>query len=76
MKLKHKAWGWIYDKTRNRYDQIEMVMVGDGHLSGMYALRMVDRSFSHYLSVEELDELYPYVGTNLVAIEVLYGVKV
>ena len=83
MLLSHEIEGWIYDTTRREYRLIREIMVlshddqqwvNHGAPSEpMYALRLNDRSFTHYLTVEQLNELYPYIGKNVATIEVLYG---
>ena len=83
-KLKHLTNGWVFDKTRKQFQEIENISSicdnYDVYVNNVntiptykYSLRFVDKSFTHYLTVKELDEFYPYVGTNIEAIEVLYG---
>jgi len=83
MALKHRVFGWTHDVTRNKLDRIsqisvlshdDMEWINYGCPSeSMYALTFSDNLSTHYLTVEQLNELYPYVGTDLATIEVLYG---
>jgi hypothetical protein len=88
MAIKHKVGGWIWDTTRKQYNKIlkvsllglddQQMITSITPVDFAYSLGLLDTetmltSFTHYLIVEDLDNLYPYIGTNVAAIEVLYG---
>lgn len=83
MELSHKVGGWVWDITRKQYSKIVEIrnLAHDDKQwldhgapnEPMYALVFQDWSFTHYLCVDELSYLYAYIGTNVAAIEVLYG---
>lgn len=66
----YKIDGYIYDVTRKRIDQIYGIYQQDGTIE--YALEFVDHGSTRYLTIEQLRELYPFVGMNIETIKVLY----
>lgn len=85
MALQHEVDGWVYDVTRHKFNFIREIhnLAHDDQAwsyygcpsEPMYAIRLNDNSSTHYLTVTELNELYPYVGKNVASLEVLYGSK-
>lgn len=82
--LKHEIGGWIFDITRKKYERIDNIKClqhdeddqewcNHGAPSEFLYSLTLGTSFTHYLSVSELDELYPYIGTDVASIEVLFG---
>ncbi len=84
MELKHKVGGWIFDNRSNRMSKITEIRqlshddqewVNHGAPSvAMYCL-IFGHVFTHYLTVDELNDLYPYVGKNVNEgiVKALYG---
>jgi hypothetical protein len=74
--LKHKVGGYVNDYTRKKIEQIEQIVPSSPPSYDMgYGLVFKDNAFTHFLSVEELDRLYPYLGDNKQALEILYGAQ-
>jgi len=67
----YKVNGYIYDVTRKSIEKINSIHKQSGVAKA--AFNFAGNGFTHFLTVEELRELYPFVGTNLEAIKVLYG---
>jgi len=83
MDLSHKVGGWVFDRTRKQYScitEIDYLHQDDEQWLNygapdqiLICLRFKDKSFTQFLPIDELNELYPYIGTDVAAIEVLYG---
>jgi len=67
----YKLDGYIYDVTRKRIDKIDGIYQNGDTFE--YALEFTSHGSTHYLPIDQLRQLYPFVGTNLEAIKVLYG---
>ena len=59
--------GYVRDITRNKILQI----AGIHKIDNTFSLSLA-QGYTHYLTIEELRELYPYIGNNDPLIKVLY----
>ncbi len=87
MEFRHKVNGWVLDKQLKKFIQIvdirylqhqdDQVWLDYGAPSkDMYAITLdyvFTKATTAFLTVEDLEYHYPYIGIDLAAIEVLYG---
>lgn len=68
--LQHRSGGFVWDKTRKVFIKISRI----DYIDNKFALLFNDNtSGTHFLEVDQLNELYPYLGDNYINIKLLYG---
>jgi len=78
----YEVGGYVYVTTDNRVEMItKIIIMADGNdfddsdIGVSLSLGNYVTSYTQYLSLDLLRELYPYIGKDTKAIKLLYGAK-